>query len=51
MALWLSAGISIACLLIGYGVACFTEGTARDELEHDNFRMEIEIERLKEGRP
>lgn len=47
MALWTSISISLACLVIGYAVACWTEGSSRDDLEHQNFYLEIENERLK----
>jgi hypothetical protein len=47
MSLWLAGGISIACLLIGYAIACWTEGQSRGSLEVDLYREEIKNARLE----
>lgn len=49
MPLWVAISISLACLCVGYGVACWTEGSSRSDLEHDNFRLEMELARCKRG--
>lgn len=43
----LCVALSAGFFLLGYGVACFLDGDARGELEHDLYVKEIECERLK----
>lgn len=49
MALWIAISASLACLCIGYGLACWTGGAAQSDLEEMNWRLEIENARLKRG--
>lgn len=45
--------IAVACgfFLLGYGLACFIDGDAKGNLEHELFAQEIENARLKRGKP
>jgi hypothetical protein len=45
----LIAGFLIFAFISGFCLACFTEGSSRADLEHENWNLEIENQRLKRG--
>jgi hypothetical protein len=51
MAVWVVVSISLVCLCLGYGAACWSTDASHQDLEAELRLLEIENARLKRGNP